>query len=232
MNLEKILDRKELEPGRETSTESYVETHFAEYKGHQLRYEEYEAITEIEELLGEEPEIPIKPFGYPFELSIEDNHITYLRISFKELEEIPKQINSFSNLQKLHFRLYNVSKIENLPPNLKILVILCNIKKIENLDHLSNLQELYLQGNKVSKIENLPLTLKNLSLHGNKIKKIENLPPNLQYLDIGYNQISKIENIDHLSNLQEIELCGNQIENRQPLEKLRKRKVMVRIERF
>lgn len=85
--------------------------------------------------------------------------------------------------------------------------------------------EVELYDNKISKIEGLPpQTLRILDLSYNNIKEIENLPEQLTKIYLVSNRIRRMENLNHLKNVQMVDLSSNKIrkmENLGGLENLR-----------
>lgn len=119
-----------------------------------------------------------------------DKHIGISDLYFMGcgLTYIPKELESMLHIEYLVLERNQISKIEYLPPNLKVLNI---------------------SGNRIHTIENLPPTISRLNIAVNELRKIENLPPSLQTLDIRYNYISKIENLS--PSLQSLDISMNQI---------------------
>lgn len=116
-----------------------------------LPEKEQRALKDLVELTGSEPVFVDRPrYEYGFEVSINDNKITYLGLRHMGLKEIPKQINNLQNLKILTLGLNEIKEIGNLN-NLINLILLDlshnKITKIEGLESLENLETLYLQGN-------------------------------------------------------------------------------------
>jgi len=87
--------------------------------------------------------------------------LTTLDISHKNLIKLPSWVSQCYNLKELNCFNNKITKIQNLPPALEILM--CSINKITYLD-------------------NLPLTLKELSCENNEIANLDNLPSELHKL--------------------------------------------------
>jgi Leucine-rich repeat (LRR) protein len=150
-----------------------------------------------------------------------------LSLNENGLQEIPKWLERFANLQSVNLSSNHIRKLENLEilTKLRYLSIECNhIKKIEGLDTLKNLEGVrfgesyhYHGGNEIRKIENLNSLekLEKLELAHNKIQKIEGLDSlnKLEELDLSYNQIELIEGLEKLSNLKNLNLGHNQIQH-------------------
>jgi Leucine-rich repeat (LRR) protein len=150
-----------------------------------------------------------------------------LYLNEKCLQEIPKWLGRFTNLQSINLSSNHIRKLENFESLAKLgyLSIECNhIKKIEGLDTLKNLIGVrfgesyhYRGGNEIHKIENLDSLkkLERLELANNKIQKIEGLTSlqSLKELDLAYNQIEIIEGLEKVSNLKMLNLRDNQIQH-------------------
>lgn len=185
MNLKKLL-QEQGEYYKNLISNKTVQTYNEKINPYGISKQEYKAIIELENLLGMEAFIVDRPKLFPhhtFEIFIQNNQIVYLRITNKNLEQIPKQINKLTNLQELYLNNNKITKIENLDKlqNLGNLVIFNNeIKETKGLENLTNLQNLDLDCNKITKIEGLDKlqNLKYIRLHPNPIEnkgEIENL---------------------------------------------------------
>lgn len=210
MKIEDILKKqgelyKNLSSSKIVQKSNKVIPNFVKYKNYQISKQEHKVIIELEKLLGREPTIVDGSKRGSFEISINNNKIIYLKITYKNLNYVPEQIKKLENLEKL-----------DLSWN--------DIKKIENLNNLRNLQELHLRGNELKEIRGLDnlINLKTFDLGINKITKIENLDNliNLQELSLSGNKITKIENLDNLQNLRELYLSKNKIETAENLKNL------------
>lgn len=124
------------------------------------------------------------------------------------LNVIPPYISTCNHLVNLTIMYSEISKIENLPPNITNLKLGCNkIEKIENLP--ANIENLDLSENKIEKIENIPSKVKYLDLSCNKITKIENIPKGVEKLKMTQNKINKLENLP--DNIEELFLQYDKI---------------------
>ena len=90
-----------------------------------------------------------------------EGHVVSLEILYKDIGQIPQEIENLFHLKSLTLNHCKIVKIEHLDSlsNLEILALAYNkIKKIEGLDNLLNLEYLSLSGNQISKIEGLNLS--------------------------------------------------------------------------
>jgi Leucine-rich repeat (LRR) protein len=140
------------------------------------------------------------------------------------MNKIPAFFKHLVGLHSLDLSHNNISRITNLPENLKYLNIsFNNISKIGTQDGvhhpISNLPDslvtLILYGNKIKTIENIAhLKLEDLNLGDNLIERIENLPfhtedpMHLQNLNLSKNKIETIEKLPFVENL---DLSDNRI---------------------
>lgn len=155
-----------------------------------------------------------------FDIIIEDNKITRIKLQNLGIKDLP---NSIANLKALKGIFWISEELNQIPKSLfKIknnLENLClsgiGLTKMEGVQSFKNLKTLSLGGNKISKIEGLEtLTeLKELSLNGNQISRIENLDTlqKLESLFLKYNQINKIEGLEQLISLNELDITKNNI---------------------
>jgi GTPase SAR1 family protein len=111
-----------------------------------------------------------------------------LDLSNQYLFRIPSIIESLFKLKKLILNNNQITKLENLPPNLI---------------------ELEINNNEVEILEKLPLRLQFLKIRNNKIKTVNNLPKSILNADFGYNEISIIEELP--PNLKSIKLNNNKL---------------------
>lgn len=185
------------------------------YKDRRIPRDEYEAIIEIEELIGKEPAIVDRhSVMNDFEVMIEKNRIVYLRIDQQGLKYIPKQVSKLKKLRELALFRNKIQKIEHVGSlsDLQVLWLSENqIQKIEGLENLKNLRSLGLFHNQIQKIEGLDnlYNLHRLNIYGNKIEKIEGLEhlQGLKEIILTYNKISVIEGLP--PNLEALEIHGD-----------------------
>jgi Leucine-rich repeat (LRR) protein len=94
---------------------------------------------------------------------VDYNNITVLKISNKELTELPDDIDKYTNLEKLNCSYNKITSLDNLPPTLKELN--CRVNQITSLDNLPpKLEVLYCQDagkNITLKINNIRHQYKN-----------------------------------------------------------------------
>ena len=85
-----------------------------------------------------------------------DDNITTIDLSCYNLSELP-DLTRFNKLKKLDCRDNEITKLNNLPISLQILI--CGENAITNLDYLPlSLTKLYCFDNKITKLNNLPPT--------------------------------------------------------------------------
>ena len=95
--------------------------------------------------------------------------ITILKISFKNLEELPSWVSECKKLDNLNCLFNKITLLNNLPQTLNELY--CNNNKITNLNNLpQTLKILNCSSNKLTELDNLPQTLKNLKCYDNSLK--------------------------------------------------------------
>ncbi|MBS0649826.1 MAG: leucine-rich repeat domain-containing protein [Verrucomicrobia bacterium] len=147
--------------------------------------------------------------------------VTALNLSELNLQLLPPEIGSFTNLQTLYLR---NNQLVSLPQefgnltNLELLSLqnnpLASLPK--EFGNLTNLKELYLNDNQLTSLPhefgNLP-NLKELYLNDNQLTSLPhefgNLP-NLKYLSLDNNQLaSRPQVLGNLTNLQKLSLEGN-----------------------
>jgi tetratricopeptide (TPR) repeat protein len=184
-----------------------------------------------------------------FNVEIRNGHVSMLQIKFKNLMNIPPEVQSFLGLESLDLSRNHIASIEGLTPliNLGVLRLRDNkIKKISNLESLQKLQELDLADNQISEMENLfnLRTLETLDLSRNQIKEIKGIDycailrtlrlndnplnsmlglqnlNNIEVLQITKANLTKIEGISHLTYLRELNLGLNHIQTLTGLEGL------------
>jgi tetratricopeptide (TPR) repeat protein len=175
-----------------------------------------------------------------FNIEVLNGHVTTIAIKFKNLYNVPPEIQSFLELETLDLSRNHIATIENITPliNLRILRLRDNkITKLRNLETLTRLNELDLADNQIEEmdglfnlrnlilldlsrnqiseikgIENCAI-LQTLKLNENPIQKISGLDKlnNIEVLLLAKTHIGKIEGIEHLSYLRELNLAMNQI---------------------
>ena len=127
-----------------------------------------------------------------------------LDISNKGLIELPSWVSQCHNLKELDCSYNKITKIQNLPPTLEILV--CSRNKITYLDNLpQTLKILFCSNNYITQLDNLPPTLIILWCNNNKITRIGYVPTTLEFLacsnnSFKYNFKPTLENIRNYNN--------------------------------
>ena len=134
-------------------------------------------------------------------MELPDNlEITELDLSYKNLLVCP-DLFRYTKLIKLNISHNKITKLDNLPHNLQILI--CNYNKITQLDNLPiNLILLNCSYNELTKLDNLTPSLKKLDCSYNQITRLDNLQPNLLELFCSYKiiQLDNLTTVDfHLS---------------------------------
>lgn len=131
------------------------------------------------------------------------------------LEKIPDEIYSATNLVKLKLDNNRIKEIRGLPYSLKDLSLSNNF--ITKIIHVpEEVKDLNLPSNGIIKIENLPDQLENLNLNKNNLLKIENLPDSLYELRVANNFINKIENLP--KDLNYLDIQDNPIPKRKAIQ--------------
>lgn len=88
----------------------------------------------------------------------------------------------------------NLTKLNNMPPNLKELV--CSRNKIIDLDNLPcGLKILFCRENKLTNLDYLPDSIETLFVGNNKLNNLDNLNTGLQELECEYCNLSNLNNL-------------------------------------
>ncbi|ODV58184.1 L domain-like protein [Ascoidea rubescens DSM 1968] len=148
-----------------------------------------------------------------YSISSLDNftNLKVLKLSRWNLNEIPKCINTFKDLESLNLSSNSITKIENIDElkKLKELILTNNsIKVIENIDDLDELECLNFSSNNIndSKLNKTLKNLKILDLSANSIVTFENKYffqkfENIEKLELGFNKEVKFKDLKYLKNL-------------------------------
>lgn len=121
-------------------------------------------------------------------------------------------LSEYNKLSKLNCGINQIKKLDNLPPEIKILK--CPHNLITNLDNLpSSIEILDCSYNKLTKFDFLPCSLIKLNCSNNPITNLDNLPFSIQTLIINSTPITQINNLPYrLKNL--IFVKGNEFNNK------------------
>jgi len=128
-------------------------------------------------------------------------------------EELPEILQTFEWVNDLTIKSASfIKKINNLPPNLKLLTIKkCDFTKISEIFYPESLLSLSLINCKIENLDfPLPKNIETLNVRKNKIKIISNLPETLLYLNLRNNNIENEITITS-SNLKTLDVSHNKI---------------------
>ena len=114
-------------------------------------------------------------------------------------------LRRFLNVSKLEISHTNISKIDNLPPNLVSLEIISLPKSLKILRVFNsdltvlcklppNLEKLTCIFNKISSLPSLPLSLRRLDIMSNNLTHLPSLPDELEELYCGLNFLTNLPN--------------------------------------
>ncbi len=105
---------------------------------------------------------------YDIYLHVKDRHITHLVMNRQDLNEIPRQMLSFSRLNHLSLEYNDISRIENVPPSLSHLHISSN--KITEVQRMNpHIKYLDIQDNPIEYSDETLLEINRLRKSGVRV---------------------------------------------------------------
>ncbi|MTI95763.1 MAG: leucine-rich repeat domain-containing protein [Firmicutes bacterium] len=141
------------------------------------------------------------------------NSLTYITISYSEIEQQPVHLGELPSLIRLSIIDSNISEIDFLENFTALEELTLSSNYIENIDALSdlhNLRQVNLARNNISSIEALEnkKSLEVLDLQSNNVSDISVLASaeRLYNLTLSYNPVYNLKPLENLANLQELRI--------------------------